>query len=64
MHVKPQCPECRESRTVYMVDKGLKRIRRMLAGDNRFACYTCKISWRRKTPFDCVELVKRKEGKR
>gem|GEM_PF-3890012 len=61
--LRPPCPECRGRRTVYMVDRGIKVFLRMLAGDNRFACRRCRITWRRRTPFDCAELVQRRNDK-
>jgi len=59
--LKPKCPECRDKSAVYVFDRGAKRLWRMVVGNNRFACASCRISWRRRTPYDSAELVRKHE---
>jgi transposase-like protein len=54
------CPKCESNEDVYIHDKGLKFVKRLLALNNRFACTKCNITWRRKAPYHILRLHSKK----
>jgi hypothetical protein len=64
MNLKPDfwrscCPVCNSENQAYIYDQGLKFWRRLVVGNNRFACKNCKVTWRRKSPDRLTRLQKR-----
>ena len=64
MNLKPDfwrscCPVCNAENQAYIYDRGLKFWRRLVVGNNRFACKNCKVTWRRKRPDRLTRLQKR-----
>jgi hypothetical protein len=57
--LKSRCPVCNSEDKVYVYDHGAKFWRRLVAGNNRFACKNCKVTWRRKKPGAHTHLEKR-----
>lgn len=53
------CPNCR-SKNVAIMDHGLKRLYRLLIGNNRYYCRTCHSTWRRKFPNSTLSVRKSK----
>lgn len=64
MNLKPDfwrscCPVCNAQNQAYIYDRGFKFWRRLIVGNNRFACKNCKVTWRRKRPDRLTRLQKR-----
>jgi hypothetical protein len=57
---KPSCPECSKNDYVYVVDKGIKFLYRLLLRNNRFACGNCKITWRKNDEMHTERLHTKK----
>ncbi len=49
------CPVCGLDTNVRIFDQGSKFWIRLLAGNNRYACRKCKVTWLRKKPKDFVK---------
>ncbi|MFC1584862.1 hypothetical protein ACFL5V_04885 [Fibrobacterota bacterium] len=56
-----KCPRCKRAYTVRMHDRGIKRLRRLLASNNRYYCEVCSVTWRAKNPNRIYKLKKRKK---
>jgi hypothetical protein len=59
--LRPSCPVCHAEDKVYVYDHGFKFWRRLVVGNNRFACRNCMVTWRRKKPDHQTRLQKRED---
>jgi hypothetical protein len=54
------CPVCHTEDSVYIYDHDfLKYWSRLFAGNNRFACRNCRVTWRRNKPYGYVGFANR-----
>lgn len=58
--LRTACPMCK-SYNVTILDKGLKRLVRLIVGNNRYLCKDCWITWKRQTPQKASSIKKKRK---
>lgn len=59
---KAACPMCGKYDRVEVYDRGLKWLWRWVVRNNRFLCRRCRVTWRRRRPYNQYSISETMEG--